>query len=255
MPCPRHSVQFDQAEHFTERLEGEPRAWLDHQSRTENRIEHPARHHELGPVLKLDNELLPASTTKTLHNTCRLIEIRMVSITDRHRGRGMSSVLRPCATAMPPISWKRESTPARSKLCWVIIGSGPRLSTRTSPWRDCDRWSARSTVCPRRRVHRPAPDLRSTRAAVWSRVPEPLAPVPPCAADATRPGALPHGRPGRSRHPVRSLQRGTVPLSFLRQPKLSPVRWEQAGSLAGQMSGRPPARALLPRRLHLAPRA
>ena len=79
--------------------------------------------------------------------------------------------------------------------------------------------------------------------------------MPPCAADPSGPGALPHARAGRARHPVRSLRRGTVPLSFLRQPKLSSVRWEQAGGLAGQMSGRPPARSLLPRRLHLAPRA
>ena len=83
----------------------------------------------------------------------------------------------------------------------------------------------------------------SGRAAVWSRVLETLAPMPPCAADPSGPGPLPHARAGRARHPVRSLRRGTVPLSFLRQPKLSSVRWEQAGGLAGQMSGRPPARS------------
>ena len=88
----------------------------------------------------------------------------------------------------------------------------------------------------------PATNLGSGRAAVWSRVLETLAPMPPCAADPSGPGALPHARRiGRARHPVRSLRRGTVPLSFLRQPKLSSVRWEQAGGLAGQMSGRPPA--------------
>ena len=34
-------------------------------------------------------------------------------------------------TAMPPTSWKRASTPGRSKPCWAIIGSGPRPCTRT----------------------------------------------------------------------------------------------------------------------------
>ena len=62
--------------------------------------------------------------------------------------------------------------------------------------------------------------------------------MPPRAADASGPGAVPHTRPGRARDPVRSLRRGSLPLSFLRQPKLSSVRWKQAGSLAGQMSGR-----------------
>ncbi len=130
------------------------------------------------------------------------------------------------ATAMPRISWKRESTPERSKPCWAIIASGPRLCTRTSHWRECGRWSARSTVCSRRRAYRPVTNLGSARAAVWSRVPGALAPVPPRAADASGPGALPHTRPGRARDPVRSLRRGSIPLSFLRQPKLSSVRWK-----------------------------
>jgi len=99
------------------------------------------------------------------------------------------------------------------------------------------------------------PVVRSPQqvACFLGRVSQQHAPVPACGADPSGPRAVPHLRAGRARYAVRSLWRGTVPLSFLRQPKLSSVWWEQAGGLAGQMPGRSPARALLSRRLHLAP--
>ena len=60
---------------------------------------------------------------------------------------------------------------------------------------------------PRRRAHRPVANFGSARAAVWSRVPEAMAPVSPRAADAAGPGTLPHSRPGRTYQPMRSLRR------------------------------------------------
>jgi hypothetical protein len=62
--CPRHGKLSDQTAQFAEGRQPDTGAWFDDESCTEDGIEHPGRHCERGPIVKLNDELFPTSTSR-----------------------------------------------------------------------------------------------------------------------------------------------------------------------------------------------
>src|SRR5262249_25958996 len=100
----------DQASQFAQRPQVETGTHFDYESCTADRIEHPAGHRDRRPIVKLENELLPTSIARAPQDAAGRVAERVVSVTDRHRRRGMSSVMRRCDIATPLTCPKRVST-------------------------------------------------------------------------------------------------------------------------------------------------